>query len=169
MDKQTKTNIIDSLVTVGYYWMSAENVSCALTVQDLLTKLNIKDKQLKKRIDGLKDDCHNIQMSNSSNKNFQKLSIPKEYEADEDTKLLWVTTQVLLNIFNCGDFEMGFTFLMEMSHDWQILYFNVITVLKKSQVKEELTDWLTMHFLMAADLNDSKELELAGYKIEKIL
>lgn len=173
MDKQTEYEIIDYLVTIGYYWMSAENPSCALTVHHLLTQLDVNDKKLLKRIDGLKSDCNNVRLQSdasvvSNMNNFQKLYIPESYKADSETKLLWVTTQVILNIFNCGDFEMGYTFLMELSQTWNLLYFNVIGILKKCDIKEELCDWLLCHTAMAADLLEETEMTLAGYKITKI-
>jgi hypothetical protein len=39
---------------------------------------------------------------------------------------------------------------------------------KKSKFKLPFSEWLTMHFLVALDINGTKDMELAGYKITKL-
>lgn len=168
MEKELKDNIIANIVAIGYYWVSDENPQCALNIYKLLSKLKETTKSQKKKIDDFYHDWKAVFNAKYNEKSFDIVNIPESYSADDDTKLLYISSQVIMNLIASANFEMGYMFLLEMSQDWNELYINVLELIKKSEFKMPFSEWLTMHFLVALDINGSKDMELAGYKITKL-
>lgn len=168
MNNTLKDNTISNLVSIAYFWIGDENPQCALNIYKLLDKLDNLTKSQRKKIDDLYHDWNSLFSVKYHNTNFETVGIPKSYSADDDIKLLWISSQTIMNLIASANFEMGYMFLLEMSEDWNELYINVINLIKKSEFKMSFSEWLTMHFMLALDINGTSEMELAGYKIIKL-
>ena len=168
MDKQLINDTISNLVTIGYFWIGDENPQCALNIYKLLKQLNNLTKAQQKKIDDLYHDWKSLFSVKYKEESFEIIEIPQTYKINDERKLLWISSQTIMNMIASANFEMGYMFLLEMSENWHELYINIIELIKKSEFKMSFSEWLTMHFLVALDINGSKEMELAGYKITKI-
>ena len=164
ISNSVKSDVINSIISVAYYWMGEQNKSCSLSIIKLLYQLKLTTVQGKK-VDDLYNDYNTIFKDNKTM--HSTLTIPKQYDTDEK-QLMWVAGTVILNLFNSGNFELGYTQLMDMAIDWNDLYVYVINSLKQQPFKNEIADWLVTHMLMAYDLLGQKEIESLGYKIQKI-
>lgn len=163
MTSEQKTDKINEIVMIGYYWLSEDNFHCAQNINELLKQIPMNSIQ-KKRAQELESDIKT--MAASKKFDLSLINPIKLTETDEETKLLKVSSLSIMNLFNAGNFEMGYTFLFEMSEDWPILYQHVIEMLKKFNFKNELVKWALTHFLFAKDIA-GEELSVGGYKIIK--
>jgi hypothetical protein len=168
MNKELKDNIISNIISIGYYWISDENPQCSINIYKLLNKLNTLTKSQRKKIDDFYHDWNALFKVKYNEKEFELINIPNNYSSNDDLKLLWISSQTIMNLIASTNYEMGYMFLLEMSQDWNELYINVIELIKKSKFKLPFSEWLIMHFLVALDINGTKDMELAGYKITKL-
>ena len=166
MQRIEKTEYIDKLVTIGYFWLGEENYNCPLTIYHLLKNLELNKKE-KERVDGLFSDIQSTCKRPDEIKDFKPLTIPAPCKSEED-KLLWITLMTLSNLFNSGNFEMGYMFLMEFADSWRDVYINMIPLLRTSDFKDEIADWAMTHFFFTQDLLGKEEFNRYGYKIVKI-
>lgn len=167
MTKEIKQNTIDNLVAVSYYWIGDENPQCSLNVCKLLMKLEDLTKSQKKKIDDLYHDWKALFSTRYKESEFEIINLPDKY-VDDEGKLLFIAVQSIMNLIGATNYEMAFMFLIEMSENWNELYINVVEAVKKSEFKLPFSEWLTMHFMLALDINGKKDMEFAGFKIEKI-
>lgn len=166
MTKEQKTEYIDKLVTIAYFWLSEENYGCSYSIYNLLKKLELNKKE-EKRVEGLKTDTITMGKEKFKINEVKEIIIPSPCNTDEK-KLLWITLTTLMNLFNSGNFEMGYMFLMEFAETWNDVYINIIPLIKCSEFKNEIIDWAATHFFFAKDILGKESFELYGYKIEKL-
>lgn len=165
MTNSVKTDTIQSLITIAYYWMGEQNPQSTLSIIKLLYKLDLTTVQGKK-VDDLYHDFKTF-FKTYDEKLFQEIKIPAQYETDEQ-KILWISGITIMNLFSSGNFELAYTQLMDMSLNWNELYIYVVNSLKKQPFMQEVANWLVTHFFMACDLLEKNDIELMGYRIEKI-
>lgn len=166
ISNSVKTDVINSIISIAYYWIGEQNKQSAKAIINLLYQLKLTTVQGKK-VDDLNSDFKTFFKTKDENVKFSSLKIPEKYDTEEK-KLMWVAGTTVLNLFSAGNFELGYVELIDMSADWNELYVYVINSLKKQSFKNEIADWLVMHFLMAYDLLGQEEIESLGYKITKI-
>lgn len=158
---------IDKITTIAYYWLGEDNFQCAQTICGLLNHLDLTRREFN-RVNELQSDIKTMAKSkNKSLDGIEEIKIPPACVSKEE-KLLWISINVLMNLFNSGNFEMGYLFLTELSEDWNMLYINIIPVIKASSFKTELADWAVEHLFFAVDILGKDDFEAYGYKIEKI-
>lgn len=167
MTQAQKTEYIDKLVTIGYFWLSEENYTCPYSIYELLSNLKLNKKE-KDRVEGLKTDTITMGKEKFSTNEIEKINIPNPCNTDEK-KLLWITLMTLMNLFNSGNFEMGYMFLMEFTETWKEVYINIIPLIQGSEFKDEIINWAMTHFFFAKDIINKESFELYGYKIKKII
>lgn len=165
MTRNERTEYIDKVVVIGYSWLSEENYQCPLTIYNLLTQLDLNKKE-KERVEGLKSDTLAVCKNKEILKNIPEIKIPTPCQTQED-KLLWIIITTIMNLFNSGNFEMGYMFLMEFADSWRDVYINVIPLLRGCDFKEEIIDWAMTHFFFAQDITGKDEFNRLGYKIVK--
>ena len=165
MTNSIKTDTLQSLITIAYYWMGEQNPQSTLAIIKLLYKLDLTTIQGKK-VDDLYHDFK-VFFKNYDEKLFSEIPIPERYETDEQ-KLLWIAGTTIMNLFSSGNFELAYTQLMDMSLNWNELYIYVVNSLKKQSFMNEVANWLVTHFFMSCDLLEKNDIELMGYRIEKI-
>lgn len=168
MTEQIKIDSIESLVTIAYYWIGERNPQCAYSIIKLLEKLELSKKSAK-RLDDLTSDFKTF--FNGINHTFdydtfEEIDIPNNINSEEE-KLLWISGITILNLISSGNFELGYTMLMDMSINWKELYIYVVNSLKKQPFVNMFSEWLITHFFMAYDLLGEKEMSMLGYKIIK--
>lgn len=168
MDKQLTNDTISNLVAIGYFWIGDDNPQCSLNICKLLQELNNLTKAQKKSVDDLYHDWKALFLTKYKEDKFEVIKIPKNYTSDDERKLLWISSQAIMNMIASANFEMAYMFLLEMSQEWNELYINVIDLIRKSEFKLSFSEWLTMHFMLALDINGKKDMELAGFRIEKL-
>lgn len=164
MTEQEKLDKINEIVMIGYYWLSEDNFHCAQNISELLKQIPMNTKQ-EKRIKELESDIKTMATSKKFDLSLiAPITLP---ESDPETKLLNVASLSIMNLFNAGNFEMGYTFLFEMAEDWPILYQRVVSMLQKFNFKKELIEWAITHFLFAKDIAGNDDFNVGGYKIIK--
>lgn len=166
MTNSIKTDVINSLVAISYYWMGEDNPQAALSIIKLLYKIDLTTIQGKK-VDDLYSDFKTFFKDKFDETNFTNIEIPKNYKTDEN-KLMYIAGITILNMFSSGNFEVGYNQLIDMSVNWNELYIYVINSLKNQKFKNEITDWLLGHVYMAYDLIGEKDMLALGYKITKL-
>jgi len=165
MTNSVKTDIILSLVSIAYYWMGEQNQQAAEAVTCLIKQLDVDDK-MKKKISDLDKDIHTFFHCPADYEIPIHVKIPEN--KDEEHKVLWVSGVCLMNLFKSGNFELGYTMLMDMSINWNELYKSVIDTLKNNNdIKNELGSWLMAHFFMACDLLGTNEIKMLGFTVKK--
>ena len=83
-----KTEYIDKLVTIAYYWLSEENYHCSISIYKLLKKLTLNKKE-KERVENLKSDIETMSKNKNILNTVEELQIPEPCKTEED-KLLWI-------------------------------------------------------------------------------
>ena len=161
-----KEQMIKSMITVGYYFLTDEQPHASLCIYKWLSKLTIINTKLKKEL----DNFHNAWKTTFQDKKESDFEIPpiNDNGDDEEQKLLYVAAQIIMNVLSIGDYEMGYMHLVEWSEDWPLLYIQVKEMIKKSSFKMSFTEWLMGHTFMAFDILGEKEFQSAGYSIKKI-
>lgn len=170
---------IRSLKTICYFYINEKNASFSLIIIKYLKQLRLQGK-LNQEINNLESDWKTIFHSfsiNDEDKLFTKEeiyeiekntnpNIPNKYLSNDESKLLYITTQVLVNVFKSGQFEIGFQNLMEISCNWTEIYAQVIGILRNNfDISNELGIWLMQHFFVAVDLNNKSTFEFGNYLI----
>lgn len=157
-----KKDIIDSIVTVAYYWMGEQNQQATISIIGMLEQIDCNP--LDKKVSDLHKDFQTF-FHNPDESLYQKIMVQGE---DEEKKLLWVAGVCVMNLFKSANFELGYTVLMDMSINWPELYSSVISTLRKQPFKDEVVMWLVTHFIMARDLVGEDEINMMGYSVKKI-
>lgn len=168
MTKEIKKDIIDNLVAIAYYWQGDENANCSLNLAKMLKSLKDITKGQSKKIQDLNDDWVAFFSSRVKQSDIVLNPIPEKYNANDDLKLLYMSTQAIMNLISSTDYEMGYMFLTEMSSEWPELYINVINIIKNNEMKIPFSEWLITHTLVAFDILGKTEIEYAGYRITKL-
>ena len=88
MQRTEKTEHIDRLVTIGYFWLGEENYNCPLTIYHLLKNLELNKKE-QERVDGLFSDIKSTCKRPNEIKDFKPLTIPEPCKTQEDSKVFW--------------------------------------------------------------------------------
>lgn len=167
MTNSVKTDIIDNLVAIASFWITEDNPQSALSIINLLKKIELDSKQ-KKRVDDLYYDFKNIlRKKNYDESKHKDIIIPEAYDTDE-RKLMWVSGITIMNMFSSGNFEMAYTSLIQMSINWPELYAFVVKSMDKQPFKMQVCEWLFEHFCVLKDIVGDEDIRLLGYKIEKI-
>lgn len=164
MKNSLKSDVVNSLVSIAYFWMGEDNSQCALSICRLLYELDLSTVQLKK-VDDLYSDWKSMYSLKTPEKTIPKIVIPPEFAQTEDGKFLWVFTNTIINLFASGNFELAYANLMDVSINWEDSYTFVVMNLRKTEYWEEIYNWLMAHFFMAVDLLPDDEIKFAGYKI----
>lgn len=163
---------IDVNVSIAYFWLNEGAHQLSYSVYSLLDSIKdeITDASALDRIEGLGSD---IEVMNKSEKasgakvinlteNIMELhtpKIPEGYSTTLELKILWITLESILNLFNYGAYELAFMMLMEISEEWNLVYQLIIPNLKKTPMIEPLKDWSKMHLYFAIDLYGELFLE----------
>lgn len=167
MTDAKRDQVIDRMVTEAYYWIGDQNAQASLSIARWLSQLTLS-KKMKERVEGLFSDWRNIMGSKYKESDFPEIPIKVKDDANEELKLLWIASNVIMNTFTSGNYEMAYTTMMECCEDWPELYLSVLSMAKKSDIKENLAEWLIVHMLFACDLMGEKSIEIAGYRLSKI-
>lgn len=165
MNNTLKNDIVSSLVSIAYYWMGEQNPQATWSTLKLLQSLELSGKTLKK-VDDLESDFKTFFKTNGEEFIEMEVVIPNDKDTEEK-KLLWIAGVSLMNLFKCGNFELAYTMLMDMSLNWESLYTSVVNTLKNQDFKNELAQWLMTHFYMACDLLGTDEINMLGYTVKK--
>lgn len=166
MTNSVKTDIVQSLRVISYFWLQEENYQCSYSIIQLLNELKLDFKQ-KKILEELEHDFKVMSTGKYTLKDYQNIKIPKNFCDTEERKLLWISGVSIMNLFGSANFELAYSNLLEMSANWEELYVFVINNLKKQPFLNLVTEWLFTHFLMVQDLLGD-EMEMLGYKVIKL-
>lgn len=167
MTKQEIDELVIRLITLGYYWVGDDNYSCSLNLVHHLRTVNCSQ-VAKDKVGNFYDDWVTIFSQKYKESEIELFEIPENYNSDDEKRLLWIATQGIMNLLNSTDFEMGYLLLMELTEDYPLIYANIIHIIKNSDIKLPLSEWLVAHMLMARDINGDEDIEFAGYKITKL-
>ncbi len=168
MDALVRTENIDRIVMMAYYWLSEDNYNCACNLHSLLSKLKLNSQE-KKKVEDLGSDIKNMATSKKVELSLIELiDFPENIKKmGEDMKLLHVAVLSIMNLFNVGNFELGYTFLMEMADGWTELYTSILPMIKESPFKDQLVEWALTHFLFAKDIAGNAPLSIGNYVVVK--
>lgn len=166
MDKNVKKTAIDNLISIGYFWISFPNHLMAHSIWSMLDQVEL-DKASKKKTDDFYHDWKTI-FTDKQNEKPADIVIPEEYCLDEDKKMLWIMSQAIMNLISTGNFELAYMNLLEVGMEWHELYANVIGMIRKTEFCQPFSEWLVNHIYVAFDINGGEEMEMAGYRIQKI-
>lgn len=166
MTDTIKTDVINSLVAISYFWMGEDNPQASLSIIKMLHNIELPT-VLKEKVDDLYSDFKTFFTGKYDEEVFSEIKIPEKYITDEN-KLMYIAGITILNLFSSGSFEVGYNQLIDMSVNWNDLYVYVINSLKNQKFKNEVTDWLLGHTYMAYDIIGNDDMIALGYKVTKI-
>lgn len=166
MDKTLKKMVTDNLVSIGYFWIGFPNHLMAYSIWSMLNQTDL-DQASRKKTNDFYHDWKSV-FADRQNEKPADVKIPERYCLDEESKMLWIMSQAIMNLISTGNFELAYVHLLEVGMEWPELYANVTGMIRKTEFCQPFSEWLVNHIYVAFDINGRQELEAAGYRITKI-
>lgn len=165
IDSRARKEIIKILKNVIYFWIDEGNGNTSLYIYRLITEnLHLTIPQ-KNKMDEIKKTWDNCFKGQVDEKMIQPTEIPKQFNKDEDDRLIYVSTQIVVNLFNADFFQWGYSTLMDLYQYSDEIYILTIPLLKKLEHYSELKSWLLFHALVATDISGELKMEEQGYQV----
>lgn len=162
MDKRAKEVIADSIISMGYYWMGEENRQAAESIKCILNQLHIEESLIKRKEDFESDFVSVFGTPDV----YDEIHMPEG--KCEDQNYMWAAGICLMNMFKSGNFEIGYSMLMDIAEESDDTYAYVISSMKNEvELKNMVSEWLMQHFFMACDLLGRDEIKMMGYTISR--
>ena len=166
LPEMKKEEIINTLLPIGYYWLGESNPHATLTICKWLETMSMSPKT-KGKLTALRKNW-NVTFEGRSESEFQ-IPMPDVLKFyDEEKRLMWITTNIIMNMIAVGAFEMAFMNLCDIANIWNDFYLVMLDMIRKSKEKTAFCEWLMMHTMTAFDIVGEKDMTFLGYEIKKI-